>query len=55
MDRTDNIIRIDRYLDHARELEREQIRLCKRLAELEEEMAQRMADLERRAGQRGRD
>jgi hypothetical protein len=44
----DNVICFDRYLDHARELEREQIRLAKRVAELEVEMQQRMADLERR-------
>ncbi len=44
----DNIIHFDRDLDHARELEREQVRLARRVAELEAEMQQRVADLERR-------
>jgi hypothetical protein len=43
-----NVIRFDGHLDHARELEREQIRLARRVAELEVEMQQRIADLERR-------
>jgi hypothetical protein len=49
----DNIIRLDRHLDHARELEREQVRLARRIAELEAEMQQRVADLERRVSERG--
>jgi len=44
----DNVIRFDRHLDHARELEREQVRLARRIAELEAEMEQRVADLEQR-------
>jgi hypothetical protein len=43
----DNVIRFNRHLDHARELEREQIRLAKRIAELEFETEQRIGDLER--------
>ncbi len=44
----DNVIRFDRHRDHARELEREQVRLTRRIAELEAEMQQRITDLERR-------
>jgi hypothetical protein len=44
----DNVIRFDRHLDHARELEREQMRLAKRIAELEAQMEQRITGLERR-------
>jgi hypothetical protein len=35
-----------RHLDHARELEREQMRLAKRIAELEAQMEQRITGLE---------
>jgi hypothetical protein len=44
----DNVIAFDRDLARATELEREQIRLARRVAELEFEMQQRIADLERR-------
>jgi hypothetical protein len=41
------VVAFDR-LDRARQLEAEQVRLAKRVAELEFEMQQRIADLERR-------
>jgi hypothetical protein len=44
----DNVIAFDRRLDRAHQLELEQARLAKRLAELEAEMQARITDLERR-------
>ncbi len=51
-ERGDNVIAFDR-LDRARELEAEQQRLAKRLAELEVEMQARISAIECHLGSRG--